>query len=103
MFDCGRRLGHWLCPSSGRHVSLPMNAAVSLRRGLRPIAEMETKMPKTILSILGVLVIAALTVQVATAAPRKARRATRTHAVVNHQPPRNAFGSVPKAGGSKSC
>jgi len=63
--------------------------------------QMETKMRKRVLNILSVLVIAALTIQIATAAPRGAQR-TRVHAPATHQL-RDAFGSTSKAVGSKSC
>ena len=61
-------------------------------------------MRKEVLSIFGVLVIAALTIQMATAAPRSARKAVRTPTPVTHQP-RDAFGSALEAVGSisKSC
>jgi hypothetical protein len=59
-------------------------------------------MRKRALSILGVLIMAALTVQMAMAAPRSARKAARTAAPVNHQV-RDAFGSAPTGVGSKSC
>jgi len=59
-------------------------------------------MRKTVLSILGVLIVAALTVQMAIAAPRSARKAARAPAPPNHQI-RDAFGSAPNAAGSKSC
>jgi hypothetical protein len=54
-----------------------------------------------VLSIL-VVVIAAWTIQMATAAPRRAPKAARAPAPVTQQF-RDAFGSVPKAVGSKSC
>jgi hypothetical protein len=59
-------------------------------------------MRKRVLSILGVVVIAALTVQMATAAPSSARKAARGHAPAIHQF-RDAFGSAPKAVVSESC
>jgi hypothetical protein len=62
---------------------------------------METKMRKRVLSIFGVLVIAVLTIQMATAAPRSARKAVRP-APVTHQG-RDAFGSAPAAVESRSC
>jgi hypothetical protein len=58
-------------------------------------------MKKSVVSILGVLAIAALTIQIAAAAPRGARKA-QVPAPPTHQL-RNAFGSVSKAVGSKSC
>ena len=63
---------------------------------------METKMRKRVLSILGVLVIAALTIQIANAAPPRVRKAIRAPAPVAQQF-RDAFGSAPKPVGSKSC
>jgi hypothetical protein len=69
---------------------------------LQQSAPMETKMRKRVLSIFGVLVIAALTIQMATAAPRSARKAARAHAPVTHQV-RDAFGSAPAAVHSRSC
>jgi hypothetical protein len=59
-------------------------------------------MRKRVLGILVVLAITALTVQIATAAPRSARKAVRAPAPVVHHI-RDAFGSVPNAVGSKSC
>ena len=59
-------------------------------------------MRKIVWIILGVLAIAALTIQVATAAPRSARKEVRAPAPVVHHI-RDAFGSVPSAVGSKSC
>ena len=59
-------------------------------------------MRKRVLSILSVLTIAALTIQMATAAPRSPRKAVRAPAPVNHQF-RDAFGSAANAVGSKSC
>jgi hypothetical protein len=58
-------------------------------------------MPKEALSIIGVLVIVALTSQIAIAAPHSARKSARAPAHVAHQP-RAAFGSAPEVG-SKSC
>ena len=62
----------------------------------------EIKMRQNALSILGVLIIAALTVQMATAAPSSARKAGRGHAPAIHQF-RDSFGSAPKAAVSESC
>jgi hypothetical protein len=59
-------------------------------------------MRKRILLRLGVLVIAALTIQTATAATLHTQRAARNPAHVTHQV-RDAFGSAPEAVGSKSC
>jgi hypothetical protein len=58
-------------------------------------------MRKRVFSILGVLIIAALTAQTAMAAARHVRKA-RAPAPVNHQV-RDAFGSASNAVGSKSC
>lgn len=63
---------------------------------------METRMRKKVLSRLGVLVIAALTIQTATAATRHTRKAARNPAAVTHQA-RDAYGSAPEAVGTKSC
>ena len=54
-----------------------------------------------VLSIL-VAVIATLTIQMETAAPRRAPKAARAPAPVTQQF-RDAYGSVPKAVGTKSC
>jgi hypothetical protein len=59
-------------------------------------------MRKRALAHLSVLVIAALTIQTATAATHHARKPVRNPAPVTHQP-RDAFGSAPVAVGSKSC
>ena len=59
-------------------------------------------MRKRVLSIFGVLVTAVLTIQMATAAPRSARKAARAQAPVTHQV-RDAFGSAPAAVHSRSC
>jgi hypothetical protein len=63
---------------------------------------METKMRKRALPHLGVLVIAALTIQSAAAATHHARKPVRNTAPVTHQL-RDAYGSAPEAVGSKSC
>jgi hypothetical protein len=72
-----------------------------LLQALNGAPQMETKMRKRVLSILGLLVMSALTIQTATAAPRGARSA-RVAASATHQP-RDAFGSASKAVGTKSC
>jgi hypothetical protein len=59
-------------------------------------------MRKRVLTRLGVLVLAALTIQTATVAARHTRKGVRNPALVTHQP-RHAFGSAPEAVGSKSC
>jgi hypothetical protein len=59
-------------------------------------------MRKRVFGILGVLIIAALTVQMAAAAPRSAGKARRAPASVAHQF-RDAFDLAPKPVGSKSC
>jgi hypothetical protein len=59
-------------------------------------------MRKRVLTHLGVLVIAAWTIQTATAAAPHTRKATRSRAPATHQI-REAFGSVPEAVGGKSC
>jgi hypothetical protein len=59
-------------------------------------------MRKTVLNVLGVLVVAALTVQTATAAPRSGGKAVRAPARASQQF-RDAFDSAPKAVGNKSC
>ena len=58
-------------------------------------------MKEIVLSILGVVVIAVLTLQTATAAPRGAQR-TRVYAAPTREV-RDAFGSVSKEARSKSC
>jgi hypothetical protein len=63
---------------------------------------MEAEMRKRMLGILRVLIIAALSIQMAIAAPRSARKAARAPAPVNHQI-RDAFGAASNAVGSKSC
>jgi hypothetical protein len=59
-------------------------------------------MRKRVFGILAVPIIAALTAQLAMAAPRNAQKAARAPAPVNHQI-RDAFGYAPSAVGSKSC
>ena len=53
---------------------------------------METKIRKRVLTVIGGLLIAALTIQMATAAARNARKAARAPVVAQHF--RHAFGSV---------
>jgi hypothetical protein len=59
-------------------------------------------MRKRMLANLGLLVIAALTIQTATASTRHIRKVVRNTAAVTHQL-RDAYGSAPEAVGSKSC
>jgi hypothetical protein len=59
-------------------------------------------MRKRVLPRLGVLIIAALTIQTATATTRHTRKAARNPAPVTHQL-RDAYGSAPEAVGTKSC
>jgi hypothetical protein len=59
-------------------------------------------MRKRVLSIVGVLIFAVLTIQMAMAAPRSPRKVARAPALITHQF-RDAFGSAPKITGSKSC
>jgi hypothetical protein len=59
-------------------------------------------MRKRMLAHLGLLVIAALTIQTATAATRHTRKPVRNTAPVTHQLG-DAYGSAPEAFGSKSC
>jgi hypothetical protein len=58
-------------------------------------------MRKRVFAVLAVLIIAALNFQMAIAAPHGARKAVRAPAPVNHQI-RDAFGSVPNAGATKT-
>jgi hypothetical protein len=65
---------------------------------------MEAKMRKRVLTVLGVLLIAASTMQMATAAVRNARKAARVHVSVNQQlrdTPHKL--SAPAAIDNKSC
>ena len=59
-------------------------------------------MRKRVLTSVGVLVFAALTVQTAVAVPRSAGKVARAPAHLNHRF-RQSFGYEPKAVGSKSC
>jgi len=54
---------------------------------------MDTKIGKRVLTVIGGLLIAALTIQMATAAARNARKAARAHVAVAQQL-HDAFGSV---------
>ena len=69
---------------SQTHVDLPCDrgAALPCWQVYQP---KEIEMRQNVLSILGVLVIAALTVQMATAAPSRARKAARGHAPAIHR------------------
>jgi hypothetical protein len=65
---------------------------------------MEAKMRKSVLTVLGVLLIAASTIQMATATVRNARKAARVHVSVNQQlrdTPHRL--STPAAIDNKSC
>jgi hypothetical protein len=62
---------------------------------------MESKMRKRVLPRLGVLVIAALTIQTATATTHHTRKAVRNPRVTHQM--RDAYGSAPEAGGTQSC
>jgi hypothetical protein len=64
--------------------------------------QMEAKMRKIILRIIGLLAVSTFTVQMAIAAPHSPRKAARLAPPVTHQF-RNAFSSAPKAVESKSC
>jgi hypothetical protein len=63
---------------------------------------METKMRKNVLTVLGVLLIAALTIQMATAAARHARKAARAPVPVTQQL-RERHPSTPPAIHNRSC
>jgi hypothetical protein len=79
--------------------TMALNQALTLSRSTEPMA---IKMRKRALPYLGVLVIAALTIQTAVAATHHARKQVRNPAPVTHQP-RDAFGSAPEVVGGKSC
>jgi len=64
---------------------------------------METKMRKTVLTVLGVLLIAALTMQMATAAARNSRKAARAAAPVTQQLRERHGVSAPAAIHTRSC
>jgi hypothetical protein len=64
---------------------------------------METKMRKTVLTVLGVLLIAALTIQMATAAARNARKAARAAAPATQQLRERHGLSAPAAIHNRSC
>jgi hypothetical protein len=86
----------------GRFVEQPIAMGREQIRLALNKPQMETKMRKRVLSILGALVIAALTIPTANAASPRVPKAARAPAPVAHQF-RDAFGSAPKPIGSKSC
>jgi hypothetical protein len=65
-------------------------------------APKETEMRKRVLSVLGVLVVSALTAQVAAAAPHSSGKAARASARLNRQF-RDVFNSASKPVDTKSC
>jgi hypothetical protein len=65
-------------------------------------APKETEMRKRVLSVLGVLVVSALTAQVAAAAPHSGGKAARASARLNRQF-RDVFDSASKPVETKSC
>jgi hypothetical protein len=69
----------------------------SFRRG-----SMEARMQKRVLAVLGVLLVAALTTEMATAA-RHVRKAARASAPVTQQPRKQRGLSAPAASDAKSC
>lgn len=77
--------------------------ARSRNAAIRPPRSMETKMRNKVLTVLGVLLIAALTIPMATAAARHARKAARAHVPVTQQLRERQRLSTPAASHNRSC